>query len=181
LTTRQSDFSYDSSYWTSNETYAVEDGLEGLTEKQTKLASYGNTPFENLCLGMKVKNVTKWIEVHHRAISLYDVVANEMFKQTKAGKNTWKSLIGHSSMQNNCNKEGFNFINAYRLTYVKIRIGLVANNEYHCNSPDSCIGFGISSRNSDGVVQSTSCGNLRYCCLKNSGVNIAAYGLVLIK
>ena len=179
MTTRQSDFSYDSSYWTNKETYAVEDGLEGLTEKPTKLASYWNTPFENLCLGMKVKNVTKWIEVHHRAMSLYDVVANGMFKQTKAGKNTWKSLIGHSYMQENCNKEGFNFNKVYKLAYVKVRIGLVGNNEYDCNTPNSCIGFGISARKFGGVVQSTSCGNLRYCCGQNS--DIAAYGFLLIK
>ena len=55
----QAEFNYSSPYWINKETYAVEDGLEGLTEKQTKLASYWNTPFERICLGMKVNNDTK--------------------------------------------------------------------------------------------------------------------------
>jgi hypothetical protein len=36
----QNDFKYSSPFWSNKETYAVEDGLEGLNEKQTKLASY---------------------------------------------------------------------------------------------------------------------------------------------
>jgi hypothetical protein len=132
---------------------------------------------------MKVNDVTKWIEVHYEAISLYDVIANGNFKPTTAGKNTWISLIDDSSMQQNCNSEGFNFNNVYTVGtgYMKVRIGFVANNEYDCNTPDSCIGFGISARTCtyDGVVQSTSCGNLRYCCWDRR--DTAAYGFVLLK
>jgi hypothetical protein len=34
--------------WINNESYAVEDGLEGLTEKESKLASYWNIPFKKI-------------------------------------------------------------------------------------------------------------------------------------
>ena len=144
---------------------------KGLTEKQKKLASYWNTPFKKLCLGMKVNDVTKWIKVHYEAILLYDEIANGNFKPTTAG----------SSMQQNCNSEGFNFNDVYTVGtgYMKVHIGFVANNEYDCNTPDSCIGFGISARTYDGVVQSTSCGNLRYCCEDRR--DTAAYGFVLLK
>ena len=64
----QTEFKYSISYWTNNETYAVEDGLKGLTKNQTKLASYSNTSFNKICLGMKVNNVTKWI-VHDQPTS----------------------------------------------------------------------------------------------------------------
>ena len=51
--TLQAVFNYTSPYWTNKETCRVEDGLESWTEKQTKLASYWNTPFSKICLGMK--------------------------------------------------------------------------------------------------------------------------------
>jgi hypothetical protein len=46
----QQTFGYDSPYWTNKEGYAVEDGLEGLIEKESKLASYWNTPFKKIKL-----------------------------------------------------------------------------------------------------------------------------------
>jgi hypothetical protein len=173
----QNDFSYDSSYWTNNETYGVEDGLGGLTEKQTKLASYWNTPFEKLCLGMKVKNVTKWIEVHYEAISLFDVIAHGNFTPTAAGRNAWKSLIDDSILQQYCDKEGFNLDYVHPDRYMKIRIGLVGNNENECVSPDSYIGFGISEAYGY-VTRTSSCGN---ACRFDPIKVIAAFGFVLIK
>ena len=89
----QNEFNYSSSYWTNNETYAVKDGLEGLTEKQTKLPSYWNTPFNKICLGMKVSGVTKWISLEYTAISLQSAIEDEAFKRTTAGKKAWTSLI----------------------------------------------------------------------------------------
>jgi len=45
-------------------------------------------------------------------------------------------------LQNNCNKEGFNsVVNAG--TEVKVRIGIIGNEQNDCNSPDSAIGIGI--------------------------------------
>ncbi|CAB3998900.1 Hypothetical predicted protein, partial [Paramuricea clavata] len=107
----KNDFNYTSSYWTNKMVYAVEDGLEGMTEKQTKLASYWNTPFNKICLGMKVNGAreTKWIVVDHQAWSLFNEIADGIFKSTTAGKVKWKSLIDNSSLQKKCNKEGFNF------------------------------------------------------------------------
>ena len=104
----QADFNYDSHYWTNKETYEVEDGLEGLTEKQTKQASYWNTPFGKICLGMKVNNVTKWIVINHNASSLFDVIAGGVFKNTTAGKKKWLSLMDASYLGGYCQKEGFN-------------------------------------------------------------------------
>jgi hypothetical protein len=181
----QKQFEFSSSYWTNNETYAVEDGLEGLTEKQTKLASYWNTPFKKLCLGMKVKNVTKWIEVDHQASSLFDVIADGVFKRTWVGKNKWKSLIDHSLLQEKCNKEGFNFQRNFNhrnngKLYMKIRIGLPANNENDCKTPDSCIGFGISTRLCFGRIGSTTCGGIMFDCWV-SDKNVTAFGFILVK
>ena len=164
----QNDFSYNSSYWTNKIVYAVEDGLEGLTEKQTKLASYWNTPFNKICLGMKVNNVTNWIVVNRQASSLFSEIADGTFKNTTAGKDEWKSLIDGSSLQANCNKEGYNFHKGHSdvesgFIYMKIRIGIVANNQNDCDTPNTCIGFGISARGCHIYARNTTCGNLAIC------------------
>ena len=154
----QTEFNYSSPYWSNKETYAAEDGLEGLTEKQTKLASYWNTPFDKICLGMKVNGVTKWIMTDHKASSLFNVIADVVFKTTTLGKNKWLSAMESSCLQEHCNKEGFNMnLPGYSLAYMKVRIGIATNNENDCDI--SCIGFGTSAL----VPKKTTCGNLPYC------------------
>ena len=124
---------------------------------------------------MKVNDVTKWIEVDHQASSLYDVILNGTFKYTKAGKDKWRSLIHNSALQENCNEEGFN-LNSHG---IKMRIGLFANNENDCKTPDSSIGFGFSvSRNIERKI--TSCGSLLLYPIEYIHI-IAAFGFILIK
>jgi len=89
--------------------------------------------------------------------------ALSIFKQgkvnTSLGRQTWKRMIPGSSMQGNCNQEGFN------LTYSKYaRIGYTTNQENNCSSNDSVIGIGLDSRNgsyplSSGNVQLSSGGD----------------------
>ena len=185
----QTEFNYSSPYWTNKETYAVEDGLEGLTEKQTKLASYWNTPFDKICLGMKVNNVTKWIVIDRKASSLFDVIADGVFKNTTAGKNKWLSLIDNGELQAGCNKEGFNLENRHYTphnpdVYIKVRIGIIANSLLlDCNTCDSCIGFGISAIGctSENIrVRNTTCGNMAICGYFNNK-DSAAFGYILVQ
>ena len=177
----QNDFNYSSPYWTNKETYAVDDGLEGLNEKQTKLASYWNTPFNKICLGMKVNGATKWISLNYTNNSLHSVIEDGTLKGTTFGKEAWKSLIDGSSLQENCNEEGFNIqMNYGSQRYMNIRIGLVANNQNNCNSCDSCIGFGTSVIGCENDVRSTTCGNMAVCN-HLSNKNTAAFGYILVQ
>ncbi|XP_028396196.1 uncharacterized skeletal organic matrix protein 5-like [Dendronephthya gigantea] len=180
----QNDFNYNSPYWINKAAYEVEDGLEGLTEKQTKLASYWNTPFNKICLGMKVNSETRWIALDYDASSLYNVIRYGSFKRlsTAAGRGAWGSLINGSALQPNCNQEGFSIDIRYAAshfsTYVRVRIGIVANNENDCKSCDSCIGFGTSAQcNND--IRGTTCGNMGICGQVNN-INIAAFGFILV-
>ena len=177
----QDKFNYDSPYWTNKEAYAVEDGLEGLTEKQTKLASYWNTPFDKICLGMKVNNVTKWIVINHQASSLFNVIVDGVFKNTAVGKEKWLSLMDGSLLQENCNREGFNLIKSYRYrVQLKVRIGVIANNQNHCNSCDSCFGFGTSVRGCNGKIRKTTCANIAICGKLNNK-NTPAFGYIFVQ
>ena len=45
-----------------------------MTQNETKLASYHNTPFTKVCLGMTANNVTNWIQVNPSKISLAEAL-----------------------------------------------------------------------------------------------------------
>ncbi|XP_028396065.1 uncharacterized skeletal organic matrix protein 5-like isoform X2 [Dendronephthya gigantea] len=79
-------FIFDSPLWTNKETYAIQDGLEGLAEKESKLASYWNTPFTKICLGMSYNGDKKWMTFDYNASSLYGVIADGQFRPTTAGR-----------------------------------------------------------------------------------------------
>ncbi|CAB4035722.1 Hypothetical predicted protein, partial [Paramuricea clavata] len=148
-------FKYDSIYWSNKTPYQLENGLEGLTSKQAKLASYWNTPFKKICLGMNVDvdtvSDTKWIAIDHEASSLFDVIANDViFTATNITKPKWKSLVNGSSLQKYCNKQGFNIREDQSTRKSYVRIGLVANDANDCKTCNSCIGFGTSITGCDG-------------------------------
>ncbi|XP_028396209.1 uncharacterized skeletal organic matrix protein 5-like [Dendronephthya gigantea] len=174
-------FTYGSPYWTNKESYAVEDGLEGLTEKESKLASYWNTPFKKICLGMTVNGARRWMTLNYEASSLYSLIADGQYRNTSAGRAAWKSLIAGSSLQPNCNKEGFSIEdkqNKDNKNYA--RIGYHANNQDDCATPDSCIGFGISYNSCD-MTSDITCGNIAQCSGIDNGKKLTpAFGYILV-
>ena len=138
---------------------------------------------------MKVSDVTKWIMINDiQASSLFNLIADGVFNSTNVGRETWRSLIDPSFFQENCNVEGLNVqpkISSWG-NYVKVRIGIVANNQNHCSSCDSCIGFGISVRSCGGYdLTNTSCGVSRAACdlenRKDPNKNMAAFGYILVQ
>ncbi|XP_028396278.1 uncharacterized skeletal organic matrix protein 5-like [Dendronephthya gigantea] len=164
-------FIYNSKLWTNKETYAMQDGLEGLTEKESKLASYWNTPFTKICLGMSYNGTRKWMTVHYTASSLYSLIAEGQFRATTAGRASWKSLIAGSSLQKYCNKEGFNIPNNVG---IKMRIGIVANEYNNCHSCNSWIAYG-------NVVSGMTCGNRARYQGDNGDKDLATFGYILVQ
>ncbi|XP_028396191.1 uncharacterized protein LOC114520165 [Dendronephthya gigantea] len=162
-------FIYNSQLWTNKETYAMQDGLEGLTKKESKLASYWKTPFTKVCLGMSYNGNRKWMTFDYTARSLYSVIADGQFRATTAGRAAWKSLIAESSLQLNCNKEGFNV-----LQRSKIRIGIVANEQNDCNSCDSWLGFGTA-------INGKTSGNVAAYSTDNGDKDLATFAYFLVQ
>ena len=138
----QKTFEYKSPLWTNKETWNVSRGVDGLTEIETKLASYHNTPFTKICLGMTQENVPSWIIVSYPATSLYSVIAGGSYSEIIVGRAEWRSLINGSSLQPHCNKKGFNV--QFSKHNLKLRIGIASNNEGNCETCDSVLGFGIA-------------------------------------
>ena len=119
--------------------------LKELTKNESKLASYWSTPFKKICLGMTVNSDRRWMVLNYEASSLYNLIADGQYRNTTAVKNTWKSLIASSALQEKCNLQGFNINKSwtYNTNIMKARLAFAANNEDDCESPDSWIGYGV--------------------------------------
>ena len=134
--------------------------LKNIEEEEAKFEAYNKLPFTKICLEMK-SHSAKQIEINRDSSSLLDTIKSGTYKSSNVGRSAWISLIDHNSQQVNCSKEGFNVDSAY----VDARIGILGNNENHCSSPDTVIGFGI------GGDVSGSKFNLRLCGYESSGIS----------
>ena len=144
---------------------------------ETKLPTYWNTPFNKICLGMKIGQQFNSVVINHQARSLYSLIADGKYRATSLGRNTWKKLIGsRASLQPNCNKEGFNVISIHK-AWSKARIGILGNNENDCGSCDSRIGFGTGGHHDD----SNTCGNEAVAGGDNGDQHIKAMGYILVQ
>ena len=153
---------------------------------ETKLPTYWNTPFNKICLGMKIGQQFKSVVINHPARSLYSLIADGKYRATSLGRNTWKKLIGsRASLQLNCNKEGFNAFDTTntdcqsgRLQCSKARIGILGNDHNkNCVQPDSRIGFGTAGYPDD----SNTCGNEAQHGGDNGDQHIIAMGYILVQ
>ena len=144
---------------------------------ETKLPTYWNTPFNKICLGMKIGQQFKSVVINYQARSLYSLIADNIYRNTSLGRDTWKELIAsQASLQLNCNKEGFNVLIGSK-QQSKARIGIVGNNENDCRSCDSRIGFGTGGDYDD----SNTCGNEATYNADNGDQHIKAMGYILVQ
>ncbi len=117
-----------------------------------------------------------FIAINKVADSLFSLFADGQYRSTSLGRDTWKMLIGsQSSLQVNCNKEGFNVVSNNQ-QYAKARVGIVGNNEDSCHSGDSRIGFGTGGYFDD----SNTCGNEARHQGDNGNKHIKTMGYILI-
>ena len=176
--TLQQTFHYDSPYWTDKNEYGVPEGETGLDRGETKLATYWNTPFTKICLGMAFSQEgPRFIVVNQTASSLFALIGGGNFHATTLGRDEWKELIGHSqaSLQVYCNREGFNVRSD--ATHSKARIGIISNQENHCRTCDSRIGFGTGGKHDN----SNTCGNQATHSPDNGNKHIKAFGYILVQ
>ena len=121
-----------------------ENGTSGFDNKETKLPSFWETILNDLCIGMKVGGTVRFVHVRfytRRPKSLYDIEFSlPLPTDTSLGVEKWKSLVPGASLQPKCNAEGFN----RQANHLKIRIGILGNNEDNCDSPDSFVGVGAT-------------------------------------
>ena len=142
--------------WTDKEDHNPSAGETLLDHQETKLPTYWSTPFTKICLAMKIGHQVNSIVINKQANSLHSLIADGNYRSTSLGRDTWKKLIGQqASLQRNCNQEGFNCHGAPHISGMKVRIGIISNEQKDCITPDSSIGFGT------GIYphQDNTCGN----------------------
>jgi hypothetical protein len=144
--------------------------MTGFDDQETKLPTYWSTPFKEICLGMKVNNELKFISIPYQASSLFSVIADGSYRPTNVGRAKWLSLVKGSGLQRHCSREGFNVRRTDLRRYpsaLKARIGIIGNEQNHCISPDSYLGFGgltSSKRIYCSMPRaSNTCGNSAHC------------------
>ena len=123
---------------------------------------------------MKYNGNLRAFSFSYPASSLYDLIADGRYRPTHVGRNKWKSLISGSSLQRNCNREGFNVY----YSGIRVRLGILGNQENDCNTPDSYIGLGTHFFRNVG----NAAGNLAYCCSPDNGhKNLKVMGYILVR
>ena len=117
---------------------------------------------------------TKFLSLNTKENSLYALIADGQYRATSIGRDAWKSLVSGSSLQPNCNKEGFNA--RQNDAFSKVRIGITTNEQNECNSNDSRLGFG-----GGGSPGENSCGNVAASGGDNGDKNVKAFGYVIVQ
>eukprot|EP00795_Rhopilema_esculentum_P017711 gene17711-9371_t len=171
-----------SSHWTGNSVLNEINGVNSLDQVQAKFSAFNNLAFTAVCVGMNHSSETRWTEITYSASSLLSVFQPNVFIATNIGRTAWKSLLGGSSLQTNCNREGFNVFRDGGGMFA--RIGIIGNDANDCASPNSYIGFGTKSSvnsNCNYPEFGVSCGNAAFCSSDNGDKVIAAFGYILVK
>ena len=131
---------------------------------------------------MEVDQVIRFIVIDQQASSLYSLIADGQYRATTLDRDTWKSLIGPAaSLQTGCSRQGFNVkqVGNNEQKLAKARIGIIADNNIDCVTPDTRIGFGTGG----GHDTSSSCGNdaPNRFSPDNGEVHIKAMGYILVQ
>ncbi len=171
-------FGYWAGYWSNKSTYRAD--KPGFSDGEAKLASYHTVPFKHMRLGMKRGGDYRWLVVPYTASSLYAAIADGKHRATKVGRDKWKGLVKHSSLQKYCNREGFNAGGPG--SFSRVRIGIVGNEQNSCSTPDSRVGFG-GAGSSCGTKHDNTCGNTasKSCKGDNGSQDLRTFGWVFVR
>jgi hypothetical protein len=137
----QPTFGYDSPLWTSD--VLLNESSASLAVEEAKLAGFVSLPFtEARIVAAESDGESRSLVVPLRmtAPSLRDVFRGPAIP-TSLGVAAWSSLMAAPLLEPNPVCEGFNQVGTSSLGYA-VRLGLLANNEADCSTPDSRIGLG---------------------------------------
>eukprot|EP00795_Rhopilema_esculentum_P007866 gene7866-13744_t len=130
-------FGYTANYWTSSNVYNQVYGLAGgLNGEEAKFEAFNRMAFNEVCLGFTASGTSQYVKISKSATSFLSVAAGG-FSGTSVARSKWLSLVSGSHLQPGCNLQGFN-------AHGIVRIGILANNENDCITPDSYIGIGMT-------------------------------------
>lgn len=175
---RATTFGYDAAIWTSST--LLNPTSPALVDTEAKLQTFNAISFTQIRVGLEFPIGSGTVRYAVLPVSASNLAALFMGPAvtTTLGRAAWKALMGSSaSLQANCNLEGINVGN----TYSRVRIGIVANQEADCASPDSRIGIGGADAAQCGFSTSEIAGDTA-CFTADNGDGVqAAFGFVLVR
>lgn len=138
---KKTTFAYDAMIWTDN-TLLNTSSTDVSSLEEAKFRSYLELPFTSVRVRMVDAGTARFFPLDLAGTSLKALFAGPAVATT-AGRAKWLSLVADPSLQANCDTEGVN----QQYTggpHLRMRLGIVGNNETSCTSPDSWLGFGSS-------------------------------------
>jgi cysteine-rich repeat protein len=184
---REDTFVYDSPRWASTDPFN-EDAT--LARVETKLRSWDKVAAGELLVGMEAPIqadgplALKWVRLLAAAQTAHALFSPGNYLATAIGRPAWKGLVGGSSLQFNCNREGFNVRGDVQAPegFARVRIGVLANNEFDCNSPNSYIGVGGGWTGPNCLADGeTTTGNRAACTTDNGTKDLPGFALVFVR
>jgi hypothetical protein len=136
----KSTFAYESPLWTNED--LLNEGSADLSTAEAKLRSYTTMAFTQFRVRMFDGMTPRYFVINHGASSMRAMFAGPAVTTT-AGRAKWLSLLADPSLQDNCNAEGIN-LQITTSNKIRVRVGIVGNNEADCDTPNSFIGFGAT-------------------------------------
>ncbi|XP_015780269.1 PREDICTED: uncharacterized skeletal organic matrix protein 5-like [Acropora digitifera] len=104
-------FVYSSDRWRNKAAFNPAGGTTGFDFTETKLPTYWNTSFSEICLGMRRlgQQDIRFVVIPQKADSLHSLIGDGNYRPTSLGRDKWVGLMrGFQNLQLNCGKEGFN-------------------------------------------------------------------------
>lgn len=178
-------FVYHSAYWENDDLY--NEGSTNMDPADAKFRSFTTVPFNQIRIGMKRTDCcsTHWITIGKTANNLKEVMKGG-YQPTSMGRQAWKAMVDDSSLQYNCNMEGFNTYHSCMWDtspsgVARVRIGIICNQENDCCSPDSRIGVG-GGGSYCGQDQNNASGNEARCSpLDNGDRSLRSHAWIFVR
>jgi hypothetical protein len=171
------DFPYNSPYWT-NQDLINQNNFDASTG--AKYASFFSVPVNNVRIVMNTNGNVQQMTFAYQASSLLDIFANGQYKSVAISRSQWQQMVPNASLQPNCAKTGFNVHDNGGWQFTSVRIGIIANQEGDCNTPDSRIGLG-GFGTACGQNGSVASGNTCRCGCDKGDKDVGSYGEVWVK
>jgi hypothetical protein len=136
----QSNFSYSSAYWTNANLFNA--WSAGLDSTEAKLQSWNSVPFDVVRVGLTDPRdgMTRYLEISRPGTLSISKLFSNTASPTTLGRPAWEGLLSVGSLQPTFCGEGFNIGSS--ASYASVRVGIIANQETNCTTPDSWIGIG---------------------------------------
>ncbi|MBL9106748.1 MAG: hypothetical protein JNL82_37850 [Myxococcales bacterium] len=184
----KSNFSYTSARWTEAAEWMPDPDMD---RTETKLRSYAGVPVDEVLVQMEAPiqgngplMLKSLVMNVNDAASLHAAISPGTFQMYDSpDESAWRGLMpDNGSLQDNCMRRGLNAQSTDNASDSgRVRIGIIANNEDDCQSPNSWIGVGGATLGmfcNNG--KSSTVGN-RADCMADANVDTKAFAFVFVR